>query len=197
MKKAIYIFAIILLVLMIGPPLVVKVVYDESMVFVPHLFMNTWFSFVLSTAGLMINFILLYVIWERRKNRELTIVDCKILIFHLDFCIRLVQKCIDLINEFPGKRQISEDVNKNIRGKIKGLDNLAVIIAILKSGSYKNYNPEFALTLEELERRGVELVEDIKNIVIFTSEDSKGLRLLSELHKLLQLHKEKLESQHV
>jgi hypothetical protein len=43
----------------------------------------------------------------------------------------------------------------------------------------------------------VELVEDIKNIVIFTSEDSKGLRLLSELHKLLQLHKEKLESQHV
>jgi len=197
MKEAIYIFVAVLLLLLIIPPLVVEIIFGKSIVFVPHLFMNTWFSFALNTAGLIVSFVLLYVIWERRKNRELTLVDCKILIYHLDFYINLVQKSIDLINEFPSKGQTSEDVNKNIRGKIKGLDNLAVLISILKSGSYKNYNSEFALTLEELERRGVELVEEIKNTMVFTSKDSKGLILLSDLHSLLKLHKDKLEGQHV
>lgn len=196
MKRTIYIFCMVLFLLMAVPPLVVEIVYGKFMVFIPYLFMNKWFSFVSSTVGLLISFVLIYVIWERRRNREISLVDCKILIFHLDSYLKSVQKCITLINEFPGNGQSSEDVNKIIREEIKELDSLPVVISILKSGSYKNYNSEFALTLEEIGDKEISLVQEIKDIMIFTSKDSKGLNLLSSLYTFLKNHKEQLEGQY-
>ena len=193
MVKKLTIFSIVLLLFFAVPPLIILFNHKDTLYFVPQLFINEWFSFILRTMGSIFSFYLIYVIWRQEKDKEIASVDKRILIYHLNSSIRLVDKCIEMIKEFPSNGQKSSIVNKNIQGKIKGLNALTTILSILKNSSLKNVNHEFAILLEELETNSEEPLGRIREITEFTSNSSNGLEELMNFREILFTSLQELE----